>query len=1038
MTGWQMIGKSLRHHWAIHVAVVAGVAVATAVLTGALFVGDSVRFSLRDLALERLGRVDFVLVTDRFFRADLANELKAQHDFQQSYEQALPVILMPRISAETTVAGDTSTTRRAGQILLTGTSKTFWSLDPLGVKPSSHPEYGQVVINRALADELRVAVGDRLVLRLPSAQRVPADSPLGRKDDVVRSLADLEIIDIVPNQGLGQFQLRPSQQLPKNAFVSLESIQDVLQQPGKVNAILVSSRNSALAEDDSQPARLTGLLTPTLEDYGLTLQRHTIAHRDTVISDYFQLTTDRMILHPAMAEIALRELAPDAREIFTYLINNINKTNTVEAQLPAEEGIPYSMVSGENLELLLAGGVADNDTSMSHQANQDEIVLNSWAAKDLDVQVGDLVQLSFFEPETTHGDPLERAAVFRVRGIVPLAEPAGKYNRDRAPSFDDPPTWANDPYYTPTVEGVTDQDSIDDWDPPFPFDQRRVRAVDDDYWQYYRTTPKGFISLDVAERLWGSRFGNATSIRISASSGAEREGIERRLLRGLDQQREQLGFTFLPVKSFGLRASRGTTPFEGLFLGFSMFLIASALMLVLLLFRLGIELRAREIGTLLAVGWSVRAVRRLFARESTFVAAVGAIGGVVLAAGYASLMLWGLRTLWVRAIVTPFLRFHWTPFSAAIGFLLTLLCVWIVISRSLVKFGKLPTTDLLAGRTIKSLARQGVRQRRWLTWGLLASAVGSSVYATTLRGEAQAGAFFGAGSLVLMAGLLFAYRQLRGSSIAGSPETMTRLSLAGIAARAARRNPGRSTLTIGLMATATFLIVAISAFRLAPTTAGSGGFSLLAEADHAIHIDLNDDAERRDIMGESAATLAGVPVLALRVLPGDDASCQNLYAPRQPRILGVPRSMATYYDEHIGGFDWAGATSATGGGRSPWHLLWQTPQERDAPIPVVIDKNTAAYSLHLTGGIGQEFGIDLPGRGHVRFRVVGLGSNSVLQGNLLVAEEALLRLYPDLSGWRYFLIGAPTGSEDSVSTALESTFADEGLDVQRSQDVLDG
>ena len=42
---------------------------ATAVLTGALLVGDSVRGSLKHLALDRLGGIDYVLVTPRFFRA---------------------------------------------------------------------------------------------------------------------------------------------------------------------------------------------------------------------------------------------------------------------------------------------------------------------------------------------------------------------------------------------------------------------------------------------------------------------------------------------------------------------------------------------------------------------------------------------------------------------------------------------------------------------------------------------------------------------------------------------------------------------------------------------------------------------------------------------------------------------------------------------------------------------------------------------------------------------------------------------------------
>src|SRR3954468_7993464 len=74
MSAWQFILASLRHYRRIHLAVAMGVAVATAVLTGALLVGDSVRGSLRDLTLLRLGLIDSVIVAPHFFREKLAQE----------------------------------------------------------------------------------------------------------------------------------------------------------------------------------------------------------------------------------------------------------------------------------------------------------------------------------------------------------------------------------------------------------------------------------------------------------------------------------------------------------------------------------------------------------------------------------------------------------------------------------------------------------------------------------------------------------------------------------------------------------------------------------------------------------------------------------------------------------------------------------------------------------------------------------------------------------------------------------------------------
>src|SRR5438093_7993913 len=94
MTAWQLIRRGLAHHLRIHVAVALGVMAGTAVLTGALLVGDSVRGSLRDLALERLGRVDEALVAPYFFRTDLTGEVAKQPGFAADFSDAVPAIIL--------------------------------------------------------------------------------------------------------------------------------------------------------------------------------------------------------------------------------------------------------------------------------------------------------------------------------------------------------------------------------------------------------------------------------------------------------------------------------------------------------------------------------------------------------------------------------------------------------------------------------------------------------------------------------------------------------------------------------------------------------------------------------------------------------------------------------------------------------------------------------------------------------------------------------------------------------------------------------
>src|SRR5687767_12485510 len=227
----RIITRSLRHHWRIHAAVALGVAAATAVLAGALLVGDSVRGSVRHLVLDRLGKIDEVLVVDRFVREELAADMAAHRDFAAMKAKAVPAILFPSASVQTDSASEK---RLAAGVLVIGSNADFWDLSS-SAQPAKAPAAGEVVINAPLAEELGAKVGDVLVIRFGKADQIPADSPLGRRTDKVATLAELKIIEIIPAEGLGRFGLQPSQVAPRNAYVSLQSVQEALDAAGKIN-----------------------------------------------------------------------------------------------------------------------------------------------------------------------------------------------------------------------------------------------------------------------------------------------------------------------------------------------------------------------------------------------------------------------------------------------------------------------------------------------------------------------------------------------------------------------------------------------------------------------------------------------------------------------------------------------------------------------------------------------------------------------------------------------------------------------------------
>jgi hypothetical protein len=354
----------------------------------------------------------------------------------------------------------------------------------------------------------------------------------------------------------------------------------------------------------------------------------------------------------------------------------------------------------------------------------------------LQADVGDRIAVTFFEPETTHGQTRERTETLTLAAVTPLTEPKRPYRRGRPAEFDQPPTLANDPDLTPTVAGVTDQQSINDWEPPFPFDPGRITRADDQYWEFHRTTPKAFLSLATGKRLWASRFGTTTSFRIPAQPSLTADIVAQRLLEQLRKVQTSLGFQFRPVKREGLLAAEGTTPFEYLFLGFSLFLIAAALMLIAVLFRLAVELRATECGTLMAQGWTATAVRRVILIETMIVSLLGAALGTACGVGYAALMLAGLRSWWVAAIVTPFLVLHvpWTTLLVGLlgGATIALAVVWF----SLRLLGRVAPCTLLAGHLRSEIEAVQPPRRSGLAWRSSRWPLPHSVSALPPRGSA--------------------------------------------------------------------------------------------------------------------------------------------------------------------------------------------------------------------------------------------------------------------------------------------------------------
>ncbi len=261
-------------------------------------------------------------------------------------------------------------------------------------------------------------------------------------------------------------------------------------------------------------------------------------------------------------------------------------------------------INPESFDALKKFGEHTNDIS---QSQLPPIILNEWAASDLGVKLGDTVALEYYLWKE-EGQLSTHTAEFRLSGIVPIKGEGA--DRDLVPDY----------------PGITETENLSDWDPPFPIDLKRVRPRDEDYWHKYRTIPKAFIPLEAGEKLWQSRYGKFTSLRLLAPDNqAYLETYRQKLRAAINPM--LTGFLAYPARIEGLEASQGATDFGEYFVYFSFFLVVSALLLTSLFFKLGIEQRLREIGTLQALGFPAARIRSLFLREGLVLASLGSVLG---------------------------------------------------------------------------------------------------------------------------------------------------------------------------------------------------------------------------------------------------------------------------------------------------------------------------------------------------------------------------------------------------------------------------
>jgi ABC-type lipoprotein release transport system permease subunit len=359
----------LRFYARGHLGTLLGVAVAAAILVGALAIGDCVRASLRDLALARIGRATFALASrDRFFRSALADSLPG----------AAAVLQLPGTAA----TPDQSA--RANHVQVLGVNENFWALAQTPLVPRFAPD--SVLLNAALAAQLRAKTGDTIILRAQKPSLLSLEAPISPRQDVSTAMR-LRVGGVVSDAQFGRFGLQANQASPLNAFLPLSFLQAMAGQPGRANLLLAAGPEPDLKQHW------------TLADAGLEW-------RDTPGGS--ELRTDRVFIDAAIVAAAP---ARERELVLTYFVNELRD---------GPRATPYSMVAAADPPLVPA--------DMTDQ----EIILNQWLAEDLQAGAGDELQLTYFVLDPAHR-LLEKQSAFRVRGVAPMEGPTA--DRTLMPDF---------------------------------------------------------------------------------------------------------------------------------------------------------------------------------------------------------------------------------------------------------------------------------------------------------------------------------------------------------------------------------------------------------------------------------------------------------------------------------------------------------------------------------------------------------------------------------------------------------------------------
>ena len=940
-----------------NLALLAGTILSTAVLTGALIVGDSVNYSLGQIVNKRLGKVDHACVTgERFISDDLS--------LKMNNVSSLNIAGVLRLKG---TVKNPETNVRLNQVDVYGVDSAFWYFSELsGIDLN---EDG-IMVSENVANRLKLDLGITVLLRMEKLDAIPVNTPFSRGDQNSVSLR-LKVVKILSDEEFARFSLETNQKAPYNLFLSKSLLQSKLDLANKSNLILSGGGSSKTQND----------LPDSLMQAQWSYRDASLQVKELQGNEILEITSDRIFLDDIICE-KIASSYPGQR-ILSYLVNGIQFNN---------KSIPYSFVSG------LESGMIDLDLA------DDEIILNDWAAADLAISVGDSVRLEYF----TIGAYKELITESKMMKLVGIELNQGHlFKQDLMPDF----------------PGLSDAKSCGEWDTGIPIDLDLIRDKDELYWNEFRGTPKAIVSYASANRMWANAFGSATALRIKIQGTdlGDRTAKLNQLLAPSD-----IGIGFKDVRSAADRGVANSVDFGELFLSLSFFVIAAAVLLLVLLFALNILSRRKEIKVLRALGIADRKIFQMLMGESLVSILFGGVLGTVLGVYYNKAILYGLNSVWQDAVRTHDLSIHISFGSLLVGLfsgiLIAVMAVFFLIRKEI--RSKNIQTDHPGQISGKAKLIQGV-----IAICLLILSIGPVILAVKNGSYDNSALFMASGAFMILFMILFVRLFILKNRNENSMGVRSIPGIWQLAFRNISRKSKRSLVAISMLALGTFSVCITGANRQtyfndeSNRSSGTGGFLYWLESSIAFQTDPNTKEGQASLNISEESILDSIHFVPLLTLQGDDASCLNLNQVTNPQILGVD---PTYFDS-IKAFSFAGLTGEIDK-KAPWLELEH--QYDEHTIPAYIDQTVITWGLMKKLGDTLIY-LDESGS-ELNLIIAGGLNNSIFQGNVLIDENKLRKYFPSTRGAKVLLIEGKEDNRTGIENLIDYYFQDFGVEFQRT------